>query len=942
MNKKNLFPLMILSGAAAMGLLAGCSQSNGDDPNGYTYNTYLSTSPSKWNVHNWETSDESYIQSFTESGLYEVVLNAKKNGYEFVSEMASAMPVQIDPGELSESEYDDLVEKYFPTGNPSLGQIWEIPLRETAKWEDGTPITSADYVESMQLLLDPKYANYRADSYYKGNFVIANAENYYKNGRSVLEPVYQYLVNGGTSGTMKESDGTMVNNSEDFCIDLAKTESPYATSVFSSSGSSDTVTLYTLLNNRSVKSTDAVELAAKRITLGVSYYYWQFVDHSNSPDKDDWANIKKADSVTSKMLESQNAIRIRDFDAHQVMTTASLDSSETTEVYTMAKLQADLATFVNGITPNQAFAKKDWTWKVPLLDTIRHAKDESLTFEKVGIAAHGDHAIRLYLGKSISSLDLKFQLASNWLVNVPLYKKLTKTTQGTSKATSYATASEANYMSYGPYKLTKFLANTQITIERNDQWYGYTDPTYAAQFASYPEEMQVKNQYKMTKINTSIIKTHSTAVSEFMAGRLDDIDLQRVDMATYGQSSRRTTTLESYTQKLSFNTNRSKLLQRQTGDHQNKTALANKNLRMGLSLGLDRDTFAAQNTAGSKAFTGLLNELYLSNVNTGEMYRNTAQGKSVYGQVYGKLGGEGGTSDTALDEKANGYNHSQAVYHLAQGLKEELSSTEEGHLKAGDTLTLEFRVYDDSSDTTIAMHQFISNQWSELFQEACKAIKADSGSASLLAGGDVGIKIQLTKDEDYYTSAVNGAYEMIFSIWGGAAIDPYGLMQVYLDSTFTKNCEYGFKGNQDKEYLNIDLDGDGKINEATERKTYDAWYHEMNDTLLEGEFSDEAKVENPDAEHKEEHEKWKEVHEKRLTILAGTEAGVISRFETIPVVARGTSSLTGFKVENATKSYVNLVGYGGIRFLSFNYNNGEWSQFCKEHNNDLKQLYKTL
>lgn len=938
MSKKKVLPTLLLAGAAITAL-ASC-EGHVDDANSYTYNTYLSTSPSKWNVHTWENSDESYIQSFTENGLYDVALNASKNGYEFISEMASAMPIQIDPSDLDTAEYDQIAEKYYPSGNFSLGQVWEIPLRKTAKWQDGTPIDASTYVESMKRLLDPAYANFRADSYYNGNFVIAHAEDYYKNGRSVLEPVFQYLVNGNGTGAMKEQDGTTVNNESDFYIDLGASESPYATSIFSSGGSSDAVTFYTALNQRSTKASDAIELAAKRITLGVSYYYWKFVDHSNSPDKDKWDELKKADSVTSTMLADQKPIRIRDFDAHDVKTTASLDSSETTVSYSMQDLKNDLTTFVNGITPNQSFAKKNWTWQVPLMDTVRHPKDENLTFDNVGVAAKDDYTLRLYLGKSISALDLKFQLSSNWIVKTDLYDKLTKNTTATSKATAYATASADNYMSYGPYKLTKFISNSQITIERNDQWYGYTDPEYAAQFASYPEEMQVKNQYQMTKINTTIIKTHSTAVSEFMAGNLDDIDLQKADMAKYGSSTRKTTTLESYTQKLSFNTSRSKLLSRQQGSGINKTALANKSLRMGLSLGLDRITFASQNTAGSAAFTGLLNDLYLSNVNTGEMYRNTAQGKSVYGKVYGELGGNPtDESKSALAENAYGYNHAQAVHYLAKGIKEEVQSKENGHLKAGDTVTIEFRVYDDSSDNTIAIHNFISSAWSTLFKEACETLnKEDRG---ILNGGSVGIKINLVKDEDYYTSATNGAYDMIFSIWGGAAIDPYGLMQVYLDSTFTKTCEYGFKGQQDKEYLDIDLDGDGQINKESEHKTYDAWYHEMNDTLLEGEFSDEAKVDNPSAEYQEEHERWKKVHEQRLTILAGTEAGVLSRFETLPVVARGTSSLTGFKIENATKSYVNLVGYGGVRFLKFNYNDQKWAEFVSQYKGQLSDLYAT-
>jgi len=939
LKNKKLAALLVMS-AASLAVLGACGGGDSEDPNGYTYNTYLSTSPSKWNVHTWETSDESYIQSFTEVGLYDVALNPEKNGYRFISEMAADMPTQIDPTELSMDDYDAIAKKYYSGGDFSIGQVWEIPLRKTAKWEDGTAITADDYVESMSRLLDPHYANYRADSYYNGNFVIANAENYYKNGNTTLENVYGYLNRGGWTGNLIDTDGkSSAQNQNDFYIDLCRGASDYAASVFSNDDTSS-LTFYTVLNQRSTTASNAVELAAKRITLGVSYYYWKFLDHSESSDKDDWDEIKKASSVTSTMMSSLAPIRIREFDSKKVMTTASLDSNDTDTRYTMADLKKDLSTFVSGISSSTAFAGQDWAWQVPLMDYIRHKKDDSLTMDNVGVAKVDEYTIRLYLSKAIAELDLKFQLSSNWLVKTDLYDKLTVKTSSTSWATSYATASASNYKSYGPYKLTNFTAGSTITIEKNEQWYGYSDADYRSQFDDYPDDMKPDQQFKMTKISTSIIKTHETAISEFMAGRLDDIDLNRGDMSKYGNSSRRTTTLESYTQKLSFNTSRSKLLIRQGNeDGVNKTILANKNFRKGLSLALDRNNFASQTTAGSAAFTGLLNELYLANTATGEMYRNTAQGKSVYNAIYGELGGTPEDAETsALSESAAGYNRSWAVHYVVEGLKEELESTEEGHIEAGDVITIEFRVYDNTSDTTIAMNDFILKAWTSVLEDAVAEIKEEDktkeGTHLLPDGKSIGIKISLVKDEDYYTSAHNGNYDMIFSIWGGAAIDPYGLMQVYLDSTFSNCCEYGFKGNQKNEDLWIDLNGDG-LETSDETKSYDDWYHVMNDDLNEGEYSEAAKSDPTDPDYAT----WSAVHEKRLTVLAGTEAGIINRFEAIPVVARGSSSLTGFKIDNATNSYVNLVGYGGIRFLKFNYTNSEWNSFVNSYNSNLSDLY---
>ncbi|MFA6813519.1 MAG: ABC transporter substrate-binding protein, partial [Bacteroidaceae bacterium] len=515
---------------------------------------------------------------------------------------------------------------------------------------------------------------------------------------------------------------------------------------------------------------------------------------------------------------------------------------------------------------------------------------------------------RFYLSQQISSLNLKFALNSNWIVKTDLYDDLTKQLPDSdSKATSYATNSVENYMSYGPYKLTKYEFGKSFTMEKNDKWYGYKDGKHTG-------------QYQMTAINTQIITDHNTVRQYFEQGKLDDFSMDKNDMATYGNSSRKTTTYESYTQKISFNSDYESLKGRQSAG-QNKTILSNKNFREGLSLAMDRNAFAASTTAGSKGFTGLLNDLYLANVADGEMYRNTEQGKSVYQAVYGNLGGDPTTDGyvpSSLDEAEAGYNYAQAKYYVTKGIQEELNSDKDGHLLSNDEIDIDIRVYDNTSDTTIAMVSFLRSAFTSVISDANKALKTN-----------ITFNLSATKDEDYYSTSKTGGYDLIFSIWGGAAINPYGLMQVYCDSTFDSCCEYGFKGKQDKVTLDIDSDGDGEV----ETKSYNAWYTKMNNDLIEPEIAETVSKDS------EEYKEWSKIHEQKLNILAGLEAGILNRFEAVPLVARGTSSLNSFKVENATKNYISLVGYGGIRFLQFKFNDAEWAKFISDPNYSA-DLYK--
>lgn len=909
-NKAKLIGVLSLGAL----LLTGCGDTHETEVN-YTYRTFLSTNPTTWNVHTWETSDESYIQSFTEMGLYDLGFNANKDGYVWLNEMAAAEPIMVDPNTVSDEEYDLHYNQGTSFGDLASGMIWDIPLNQNAKWEDGSAINAKTYVDSMERLLNPRYANYRADGYYSGDLILANAENYFKSGRQTIEPAYDHF---------NLSNGSVTNGGTGYWfINLGQTTG-YFNSVFTGNVG-DQGNFYQVLNNRSASSTAAVELAAARITAGVAYYLHRFVYTpgstalEQSDDRDDWADMWddagnstfRPSDVSSTMFQNDRTyIDLTEFDNKTVYTTVSRSTSweEDNRVrYTQSDLRADLSTFVSAISRNN---NSSWNWQLPLFTYIQN-EDAGLEPENIGIAAIDDYTIRLYLARSITSLNLKFSLIGNWIVNVDLYDRLTQSGANNSRFTTYASGSVDNYMAYGPYKLTHYESGNRIVVERNNNWYGYTDGKHEGQFT-------------MECLDTRIISDHNTALNEFLAGRLDDIDLTATDMRTYGNSSRRTTTYESYTQKVSFNSNRSRLLQRQQGGTAiNKTILANIDFRKGLSLALDRENFASSTTGGSRAFTGLLNDLYLSNNATGETYRSTPQGRSVYNAVYSNLGGDEIGEEIALPETSYGYNRALAVQYVAKALRDELASSENGSLQHGDTVTIEFRVYDATSETTIGMYNFINTAWTSVFNEA----KALAGAS------DINFSLTTVTDQDYYDSATNGNYDMIFSIWGGATVDPYGLMEVYCSSTFTNCCEFGFKGYQDSVTLEIDSDGDG----TPEERTFQGWYQYMTSTLNEAQFGDDT-TQMDDSTYAQ----WERVHNTKLNVLAGLEAGILNRFEAVPIVARGSSSLLSFKVENGSSSYINLIGYGGVRYMTFNYNDTEWSNWLaslSDQGISLRDLY---
>ena len=140
----------------------------------YTYNTYTSTFGSSWNPHTYQTNNDSVVLDYTTVGFYTFDYNETKDGFVVVPEMAAEMPVDVTSNYVGEE---------WGIGEDETARAWLIELRDDLTWEDGTPITAYDFVESARRLLDPVAINYRADQLYSGDNALVNAKNRFYSGR---------------------------------------------------------------------------------------------------------------------------------------------------------------------------------------------------------------------------------------------------------------------------------------------------------------------------------------------------------------------------------------------------------------------------------------------------------------------------------------------------------------------------------------------------------------------------------------------------------------------------------------------------------------------------------------------------------------------------------------------------------------------------------------
>ena len=915
MKNKKLVSLMMLSASAVMALAAcgggdpATSSSGSVSNRHFTYNTYLDSNPKTWNPHAWETNSDSYILSFTEMGFYDLGFNADKSGYEFICEMASDFPVDVT-SELSKDEK----ARYFGRSSINLpsGIAYDIPLNDKACWEDGTPITADDYIESMKRLLDPEYVNHRADSWYKGNTVLANAEAYFKKGQITVEPAYNYIKD---DPDLNSTDPNFAFN-DVWYVNLGG-DSPFAGAIFSNI---DSGMFYTVLRNRGTTLAEKYENAADRIynAVGEGLIKIRRDGYLGEDAKSsDWINVETVSDI--KTDDSNNMfdynISQYDFDdldlkrvGEKIVNEAEYekegkDLPDDYEPYLFDDLTSDISLFLSGLNSPRGLANKTNAWRLPLFAEYEN-EDTGVDFSNVGIEKINDHKIRLIMAADspVSMTDLKFSLTSNWIVKTDLYDALSSHLQGSDlMVTKYGTASAANYRSFGPYKLTTFQDDKLIILERNEKWYGYSDGKHEGEFQT-------------EAINTQIVSSHSTALLMFEKGQIDDIELTASDMKTYGASSRLKYTPTSYTQKMSFNVTRGQLLKRQQnapGTHPgNKTILANEDFRKAISLSIDRKQYAAQCTAGSEGFTGLLNSLYISDVDNGEYYRGTQQGKSVYGKLYGHLGGS--TIDEEhgepLAEKQRGYNLTLAGEYLKRAIETENASTDDGHFSKGDTVAIEILVYQSDSETTKASYDFISKSLKALADEVNEAYDSQV----------ISFDYYMTQNENYYDEAKKGAYDVIFSTWGGAQMNPWGLMEVYCDPSFDSNCEYGMVDRVKSIYLTFDYNGDG----VEETRSIADWYNFLN-SLVEISPAD-YDMDDPESVAQYELDRVQR-HFEKLNVLSELEVGYLNTWATAPILSRSSASLTSFKVQEGTDSYIPLMGYGGIRYMTFNYDDAEWA-----------------
>ena len=520
-------------------------------------------------------------------------------------------------------------------------------------------------------------------------------------------------------------------------------------------------------------------------------------------------------------------------------------------------------------------------------------------FEDVGLQKIDDYTIDVIIEQELENADfyVPYHLSSTWLVNKTLYEASWTTNADGTKSNLYG-KTVANTISYGPYKLDSYEEDKQLKFSRNDQWYGWTDEAHV---------VNGKRLYQTTNIQIDVIEKHESALLAFKKGQIDGVGLVAADLEEFGNSKYKMLTPQSYTTKLSFNTDAEALAARET-DGVNKIMLTNQKFRHALALSFDRAKFCSEFTAGHTAGFGMLNYMYqfFNSTGTTSSYRDSDAAKDALCRVYGVEYGPG-TDFATLDEaykSITGLDVAKAREILKEAIVE---AKADGTWNGTDTVDLEFTVY-QNDETYINMFNFMDNA----FKELAKGTELEGK-----------LKLTFNVDDDYYNTMYAGKTDIIFTTWGGATYGTFGVMSnCYVD-------DYTGDGNQMEIGFNTALvPVTFTLNQTIGEKTYSlkAWADWLN--AKANETGEDIDDELPAASNI--------APETRAKLLAELEYNYLNSFVTTPIYYRQTVSLRSMKINYPASDYIDLVGFGGLSQITYNYDDAAWDAYVQSQGGELK------
>lgn len=519
----------------------------------------------------------------------------------------------------------------------------------------------------------------------------------------------------------------------------------------------------------------------------------------------------------------------------------------------------------------------------------------AMDFSEVGyFVGDNEYELVMVIDGTLNPLDAEGNLtyeAGYYFSGWPLVKKdLWERCEDQSKtpyANSYCTTLEKS-ASWGPYKLTNYQDQKTYTVSRNDKWFGYGLPQYA-------------NQYQTDAIVTEKIEEWDTAWLAFQKGNLDGIGMDVKIAADYRTSKRAYFTPETYTFDLNIQSNATSKT-----DKRNNLLLNYADFRKAISLSLDRDDYCAKNNPSSQAALGLLNSMYYNDVENGKVYRDSIQAKEAILNAYGATKNADGswkvgeTTYTDIEDALDattGYNLTLARQLVENAVAQ---AKKDGKYSDGDEIILTYGI-----ETKTANTDRVKNWFQAAFDNMTKGTSIE---------GKVKIEYFMFSSATWSKQFEDGEYDLCFSAWGNAPFNPAYLL---CETQISEDNRYAKKWDPKTVSVTVKATPDADHKDGIYTYNLEQWR-----LILQGKDGCPVNFKNFPMED-------------QLTALGAVETAILKEYYSIPVFSRYSASLMGYKVDYVSYEYNTFMGYGGIRYMTFNYDDTAWAEFVASNNNIL-------
>ncbi|MBQ8414087.1 MAG: hypothetical protein IJX58_02450 [Clostridia bacterium] len=879
-----------------------------------TYNTYTSVMPSNWNELTYQDNNDTQIMGYIASSFFEYdykFLGDKYNADGSINAEA-IVPGAFTTHYSAATKLEDVTSTvdakwgYTDEQKAAGGFAWKITLRDDLKWDDGTAITAADFEYSMKEQLNPKFMNYRGNTYYD-TLRIKNSKEYFFSGAPIYENAPWLVYDPETEWFTAESYLTEYSIGEDgyayVTINGEQVPLWISTSLANNCFGADWGFIYNdygygpagyFYKPYEGETGEGVELPEYVVSKEVPVD----ADDDGNPDVDADGN-KITETVYYEDIYVKLEAKENEFGAFQAT----------------AQDMADIEAL------SQNFAPFGGDWNLFVFQFMGYG--DEVDWETVGIyAIEEENAIVICLDTNYSLLNEDGSLsvwAPYYMSSLPLVHKAKyeankhEPKEGASLWTSTYNSSLDSTASWGPYKLVEFESGSHYKLVKNEHWYGW-------------DMEQYKNQYNIDAVSCRKVEEFATSWMGFLNGDYDSASLQTENYDDYKDSKYVTyeTTTGTYGMQLFSDL---KVLK---ASENNNGILAIQEFRHALNLALNRNDIVEKIWPGSTVpCFGLLNTMYFydiengSSLDDGGIYRNTTEAKQAILRAYGFSESNGKWSNGTLNgltldeayESLTGYNMTLAKQKMVEAINILTADADYYGYDASKPITI---VYGSSSDTDKQRFRC------EYLQGVVNEITA--GTA---LDGKIVLKFDASAGNGWADAFRSGKTQIGFGYgFTGNAFNPFDIIGAFVNPDDSLNYHEYWDTSSIDMTLTMpagDYEGAGE----TITMSLQNWYYCLNGLA---EQYEQVETYNWNAGYAPSN--------ARLAILAALEEIVLKESRSVMLIGDAGGSFLGAQFSYVNYDYNTFMGYGGMRYMVVEYTDFEWNQFVKSNGNDLTNEYK--